>query len=258
MCYNEFMKKILSIIAVIFILYGLLVEMIIGPGNWFNFIFIIAGTGLFVIRIFWDRLCGLKPLAKKILCGALAVCFLNFAIFEGCAIVSAMQRPADDAKWVLVLGAGVHGDVPSFEFAKRISVAADYLLSHPDAVAVTTGGCGSGEYIEEGADLPAYVETTFKNDALGDPLVTKDALVALGVMTEKQYDDIKDMTQKITKIVADDLKTKGLVLYDIKFEYGYDKDGSVMLIDEIASGNMRVYKDGTYIDPMKLSELFFA
>ena len=27
-----------------------------------------------------------------------------------------------------------------------------------------------GEYIEEGADLPAYVETTFKNDALGDPL----------------------------------------------------------------------------------------
>lgn len=45
-----------------------------------------------------------------------------------------------------------------------------------------------GEYIAEGADLPAYVETTFKNDALGDPLVTKDALVALGVMTEAQYD----------------------------------------------------------------------
>ena len=30
-----------------------------------------------------------------------------------------------------------------------------------------------GEYIEEGADLPAYVETTFKNDEKGDPLVTK-------------------------------------------------------------------------------------
>ena len=115
-----------------------------------------------------------------------------------------------------------------------------------------------GQYIEEGADLPAYVETTFKNDELGDPLVTKDALVILGVMTEKQYEDIKEMTQKITQIVADDLKEKGLVLSDIKFEYGYDAVGKVMLIDEIASGNMRVYKDGKYIDPMTLSKLFFA
>ena len=115
-----------------------------------------------------------------------------------------------------------------------------------------------GDYIEDGADLPAYVETTFKNDEKGDPLVTKDALVALGVMSDKQYDDIKKMTQDITQIVADDLKEKGLVLYDIKFEFGYDKDGKVMLIDEIASGNMRVYKDGKYIDPMTLSELFFA
>lgn len=114
------------------------------------------------------------------------------------------------------------------------------------------------DYVSEGDDLPAYVETTFKNDALGDPLVTKDALVALGVMTDKQYDDIKDMTQKITQIVADDLKEKGLVLYDIKFEYGYDADGKVILIDEIASGNMRVYKDGKYIDPMTLSKMFFA
>lgn len=115
-----------------------------------------------------------------------------------------------------------------------------------------------GEYIEEGADLPAYVETTFKNDDLGDPLVTKDGLVCLGIMTEQQYEDIKSMTQKITQIVADDLKEKGLILYDIKFEFGYDKNGNVMLIDEIASGNMRVYKDNEYIDPMTLSKLFFA
>ncbi len=44
------------------------------------------------------------------------------------------------------------------------------------------------DYVEEGADLPAYVEMTFKNDEKGDPLVTKDGLVVLGVMTEKQYD----------------------------------------------------------------------
>ena len=114
------------------------------------------------------------------------------------------------------------------------------------------------DYCVEGQDLPAYVETTFKNDEKGDPLVTKDGLVDLGVMTAAQYDDLKDMTQKITKIVADDLKEKGLELYDIKFEFGYDPNGNVMLIDEIASGNMRVYKDGVYVDPMTLNKLFFA
>jgi len=115
-----------------------------------------------------------------------------------------------------------------------------------------------GEYITSGTVLPSYVETTFKNDELGDPLVTKDGLVVLGIMTEKQYDDLKEMTQHITKIVSEDLKEKGLVLYDIKLEFGYDKDGNVMLIDEISSGNMRVYKDNEYIDPMKLNEMFFA
>ena len=115
-----------------------------------------------------------------------------------------------------------------------------------------------GALIESGAKLPSYVETTLKDDAKGDPLVTKDGLVDLGVMTAKQYDDLKAMTQAITKIVADDLKAKGLDMYDIKFEFGYDADGNVMLIDEIASGNMRVYKDGEYVDPMTLNTLFFA
>ena len=115
-----------------------------------------------------------------------------------------------------------------------------------------------GAYIEEAAPLPAYVEMTFKDDDKGDPLVTKDGLIVLNVMSDEQYDAIKVMTQQITKIVADDLKEKGLELYDIKFEFGYDKGGEVMLIDEIASGNMRVYKDGVYIDPMTLSKLFFA
>ena len=114
-----------------------------------------------------------------------------------------------------------------------------------------------GEYIEAGADLPCYVETTFKDDAKGDPLVTKDALASLNVMTEAQYDSLKDQTQRVTMIVQDEIASRGMELYDIKFEFGYVGD-VVILIDEIASGNMRVYKDGQYIEPMALSELFFA
>lgn len=114
-----------------------------------------------------------------------------------------------------------------------------------------------GDYIQAGADLPCYVETTFKDDAKGDPLVTKDALVALGVMTDGQYDSLKEQTQRITMIVQDEMAKRGMDLYDIKFEFGYVGD-EVILIDEIASGNMRVYKDGAYVEPMALSRLFFA
>ncbi|QJC21701.1 phosphoribosylaminoimidazolesuccinocarboxamide synthase [Arcanobacterium buesumense] len=114
------------------------------------------------------------------------------------------------------------------------------------------------EYVELGADLPAYVEMTFKNDDKGDPLVTKDALVALEVMSAEQYDAIKKMTQDITRVVADEIADRGLDLYDIKFEFGYDANGEVILIDEIASGNMRVYRNGEYIEPLELNKLFFA
>ena len=120
------------------------------------------------------------------------------------------------------------------------------------------------EYVEEGADLPAYVEMTLKNDALGDPLVTKDGLVVLGVMSEAQYDAIKEETQKITKIVADDLKEKGLDLYDIKFEFGYDADGApiservarhvtgvaqfAVAFNELGLGNLVINGIPSYVD----------
>ena len=112
-----------------------------------------------------------------------------------------------------------------------------------------------GEYIENGTVLDGgYVESTFKNDAKGDPLVTGEGLVALGIMTAEMFESIKAQTLAITKIVADDLKTIGLDLWDIKFEFGYNGD-EVILIDEIASGNMRVYKGDKIVEPVELTKL---
>ncbi len=112
-----------------------------------------------------------------------------------------------------------------------------------------------GEYIADGTVIPGgYVECTFKNDEKGDPLVTAEGLDALGVMSLDMFASMKDQTLKITKIVADDLKTIGLDLWDIKFEFGYNGD-EVILIDEIASGNMRVYKDGKIVEPVELTKL---
>jgi len=112
-----------------------------------------------------------------------------------------------------------------------------------------------GEYIKNGTVLEGgYVECTFKNDEKGDPLVTGEGLVALGIMTAEMFESLKAQTLAITKIVADDLKTIGLDLWDIKFEFGYN-NGEVILIDEIASGNMRVYKGDQIVDPVELTKL---
>ncbi len=111
-----------------------------------------------------------------------------------------------------------------------------------------------GEYIKDGTPLEGgYVECTFKNDEKGDPLVTKEGLVALGVMSDELFESMKEQTLKITNIIAKDLKEIGLDLWDIKFEFGYNNN-EVILIDEIASGNMRVYKDGKIVDPIQLTK----
>ena len=111
-----------------------------------------------------------------------------------------------------------------------------------------------GEYIKDGTPLEGgYVECTFKNDEKGDPLVTKEGLVALGVMSDELFESMKEQTLKITNIIAKDLKEIGLDLWDIKFEFGYNNN-EVILIDEIASGNMRVYKDGKIVDPVQLTK----
>ena len=115
-----------------------------------------------------------------------------------------------------------------------------------------------GDYIADGTPLPGgYVETTFKDDAKGDPLVTCEGLEALHIMSREMFESMKAQTLKITHIVADDLAKKGLDLYDIKFEFGYNND-EVILIDEIASGNMRVYKDGKIVDPMDLTKMILG
>ncbi|MEG2020519.1 MAG: phosphoribosylaminoimidazolesuccinocarboxamide synthase [Oscillospiraceae bacterium] len=111
-----------------------------------------------------------------------------------------------------------------------------------------------GAYVNDGDKLDYYVEMTIKDDDRGDPLITEEALSMLNIMTSEQYHAISDATKKITKLVADEIATKGAELYDIKFEFGFN-DSEVILIDEIASGNMRAYANGESLSPMELTAI---
>lgn len=115
-----------------------------------------------------------------------------------------------------------------------------------------------GKYIENGTKIDPYVEITLKDDDREDPLITKDALVLLNIMTEEEYEELKDLALNIGEIVKEELAKKDLDLYDIKFEFGRLADGKVALIDEISGGNMRAYKGNQYIEPLELEKIMLG
>ncbi|WAW14536.1 phosphoribosylaminoimidazolesuccinocarboxamide synthase [Peptostreptococcus equinus] len=114
-----------------------------------------------------------------------------------------------------------------------------------------------GSYIESGTKIPPYVEVTLKDDDKNDPLITKDALAILNIMTEEEYEELAKLALQIGEVVKNELAKKELELYDIKFEFGM-VDGKVALIDEISGGNMRAYKGEEYIEPLKLEKIMLG
>ncbi len=113
-----------------------------------------------------------------------------------------------------------------------------------------------GLYCEEGQKLDGYVEITLKDDEREDPLITKDGLEMLGILSPGEYETLVTMARKISDLVRQELASKGIDLYDIKLEFGKIGDEEeIALIDEISGGNMRAYKDGVYLEPFDLEKL---
>ena len=201
---------------------------------------------------------------------------------DDCTGKDGVFDPGENAVGLTIEGIGKANLITSihyFELLKKAGIKTHYISANIDdatmeVLPATVFGHGLevicrlvatgsfirryGEYIKDGTPLEGgYVECTFKNDEKGDPLVTSEGLAALNVMSPEMFNSMKEQTLKITKIVADDLKSIGLDLWDIKFEFGYN-NGEVILIDEIASGNMRVYKDGEIVDPIDLTKMILA
>ena len=115
-----------------------------------------------------------------------------------------------------------------------------------------------GAYVEEGQALDGYVELTLKDDQRQDPLVTSEGIVSLGIMTPSQYQSLIALNIQAAEVIKADLAAKGLELYDIKLEFGYQigKPDEVILMDEISGGNMRVYQGEQLLTPSELAAFY--
>lgn len=96
------------------------------------------------------RTAHVRKLALRVLTVLLATGLACTVVAEGVILSAMVKEPADDAEYVIVLGAKVNGTTPSWSLRKRIDSAAEYLMEHPEVVAVASGGQGADEGIAEG------------------------------------------------------------------------------------------------------------
>ena len=96
--------------------------------------------------------------------------------------------------------------------------------------------------LEEGTMPKKMIqEFSYKDDELGDPLINSDHAVAIGAATEEEVAEILEVTAKISQILSDAFKKEGILLVDFKIEFGRDKDGNLLLADEITPDTCRLW-----------------
>lgn len=102
-----------------------------------------------------------------------------------------------------------------------------------------------------GTVLPhPLVEFYYKNDGLGDPLLTPDRLQLLKLATPKQVEQLHTMALQINQILTTFFSECGITLVDFKLEFGCDRHQNLILADEISPDTCRLWNQ-TESDPQK-------
>jgi len=132
-------------------------------------------------------------------------------------------------------------------FVKRLSER-EMLVKRLDIIPVETvvrniiaGSLAKRLGLEEGKSLPAPIlEYYYKSDPLDDPMINQWHVTVLGMATEAELKTLSDMALKINAVMRDFLQSKGLLLVDMKLEFGRHH-GQILLGDEICPDTCRFW-----------------
>ncbi len=120
---------------------------------------------------------------------------------------------------------------------------ADVILIEVIVRNIATGSLSRNLGIEDGKVLPfTLVEFDYKNDDLGDPKLNDQHALILGLVDfQDELDKLRRVARQVNDILKPYFKEKGLNLVDFKLEFGKDKEGNIILIDEISPDNCRFW-----------------
>ncbi len=112
---------------------------------------------------------------------------------------------------------------------------------------VSAGSFAKKLGMEEGIKLKApTLEFSFKDDALGDPMINDYYAIAIGIATREEIDRITELTFKVNEFLCKYLAEKGIELIDFKIEFGKTSSGEIILADEISPDTCRLWDVNTH------------
>ena len=85
------------------------------------------------------------------------------------------------------------------------------------------------------------IDIYLKNDELNDPLITKDRIELMNILSSRDLDLIIDLTLKINEILKSFFENIRIHLVDFKLEFGYDLKNNILLADELSPDNCRLW-----------------
>ncbi|MFI8576373.1 phosphoribosylaminoimidazolesuccinocarboxamide synthase [Rossellomorea aquimaris] len=95
---------------------------------------------------------------------------------------------------------------------------------------------------EEGTPLQKpIIEFYYKDDDLGDPLITDDHIDYLEIASREERTEIREMALGVNEVLQGIFKEAGVTLVDFKLEFGKDRNGSILLGDEISPDTCRLW-----------------
>ena len=107
---------------------------------------------------------------------------------------------------------------------------------------IATGSLCKQTPIEQGEELlPPLLDFYYKDDNLGDPLLTEVRLEKLGLISSKKRLEIEALAFRVNVLLETLLKKLDLILVDFKLEFGINKDDQILLSDEISPDTCRIW-----------------
>ena len=111
---------------------------------------------------------------------------------------------------------------------------------------IATGSLIRKYPIADGTRLePPIVQMDFKADEYHDPMLNDSIIKALGIATQEEIDTLTEKALKINEVLSKFLADAGIILVDFKVEFGRDKDGNILLGDEISPDSCRLWDSET-------------
>lgn len=101
--------------------------------------------------------------------------------------------------------------------------------------------------LEEGMDFVCpSIEFSYKDDDLGDPLISEYHAVSCGFATREEVETIKKMAFTVNDVLKEYFTSIGVELIDFKLEFGKTSDGTIVLADEISPDTCRFWDIETH------------